>query len=370
MKKTALCFALGLLFIYSVVAANKTDREHDGLIGQVSTVRFEKSISVNRSGQSVEGPRVLWQTVAYDSNGRVTERIFYVEDGNIWSKTASNYDSEGNRSDIVYRASVGGAAQASNVQNRSMKEFLRSKRTFKYDADGNRTEEADYTEGGALFQKTVYAFEGKGYVKEIVQYGSDGRIISRCVNEYGERGRIVKQSCYDSRGALSRKSSYSYEFDSTGNWVKRVDTTQSFYEGKQTYEAREVIYRSITYESQSSGQKGAAIDRSTDVTGGVAMGLTRPLILRKSGGLLQGSARRRVEPRYPDSALAQGIGGSVVVEVTVDEDGSVMTARALSGPDELRGAAVSAARDWKFHPTTLSGIPVKIIGTITFNFHP
>ena len=62
MKKTALCFALDLLFICSVVAANKTDREHDALIGQVSAIRFEKSVAVNRSGQWVEGPRVLWRS--------------------------------------------------------------------------------------------------------------------------------------------------------------------------------------------------------------------------------------------------------------------------------------------------------------------
>jgi TonB family protein len=369
MKKTILCFALGLLLICSVSAANKADREHDGLVGQVSAIRFESSMLVNTSGQWVEGPHALWQTVAYDSNGRVTERIFYASEGNMWSKMAYNYDGEGNRSDIIYRAIVGESSQAGNVQNRGLREFIRLKRTFKYDADGNRTEEADFTEDGALSKRTLYVFDSQGYVK-VVQRASDGAVTSRCVNEYGERGRIKREICYDSRGALNRKGSCGYEFDSTGNWIKRVETRQSFYEGKQTYEAKETIYRTITYESsQISVEKGAAIDRSIDLTGGTAVALTRPMILRKAGGVLQGSARRRVEPPYPESALTKRIGGSVVVEVTVDEDGSVIAARALSGPDELRGAAVSAAREWKFRPTALSGIPVKVIGTITFNFN-
>jgi tetratricopeptide (TPR) repeat protein len=34
----------------------------------------------------------------------------------------------------------------------------------------------------------------------------------------------------------------------------------------------------------------------------------------------------------------------------------------------LKDAAVAAARGWTFTPTTLQGVPVKVIGTITFNF--
>ncbi|HJQ67430.1 MAG TPA: TonB family protein [Blastocatellia bacterium] len=95
-----------------------------------------------------------------------------------------------------------------------------------------------------------------------------------------------------------------------------------------------------------------------------------PKIVRKSGGVLQGSATRRVTPTYPPLARAARVSGSVVVEVTVDEAGNVMSARAVSGHPLLKDAAVAAARGWKFTPTQLSGVPVKVIGTITFNFTP
>ncbi len=91
--------------------------------------------------------------------------------------------------------------------------------------------------------------------------------------------------------------------------------------------------------------------------------------VRQRGGVLKGSALRRVEPQYPGDAKQSRVSGSVVVEVTVDVCGRVMNARALSGPDELRAASVSAARRWRFSPTRLSGRPVKVIGTITFNFN-
>jgi len=94
-----------------------------------------------------------------------------------------------------------------------------------------------------------------------------------------------------------------------------------------------------------------------------------PKIIRKSGGVLQGSATKRVEPTYPPLAKAARVSGSVVVEVTVDEDGKVISARALSGHPLLKDTAVAAARGWTFTATTLQGVPVKVIGTITFNFH-
>jgi len=94
-----------------------------------------------------------------------------------------------------------------------------------------------------------------------------------------------------------------------------------------------------------------------------------PKIIRKSGGVLQASATRRVEPEMPPMAKAANVTGAVVVEVTVDEDGNVIAARAISGHPLLKDAAVSAARGWKFTPTQLSGEPVKVIGTITFNFN-
>ena len=94
-----------------------------------------------------------------------------------------------------------------------------------------------------------------------------------------------------------------------------------------------------------------------------------PKIIRKSGGVLQGSATRRVEPSYPPLAKAARVSGAVVVEVTVDEAGNVISARAVSGHPLLKDAAVAAARGWRFTPTQLSGTPVKVIGTITFNFN-
>jgi protein TonB len=57
-----------------------------------------------------------------------------------------------------------------------------------------------------------------------------------------------------------------------------------------------------------------------------------------------------------------------MVQVLVDEQGAVIDARAVSGPAHLHAAAVNAARLARFSPTMLLGEPVKVAGTLSYNF--
>jgi periplasmic protein TonB len=91
-------------------------------------------------------------------------------------------------------------------------------------------------------------------------------------------------------------------------------------------------------------------------------------MIRQSGGVLQGSAIKRVQPPYPPIAKAARAQGAVQVQVTISEDGRVIAAEAVSGHPLLKEAALQAARQWVFKPTELSGVPVKVQGILTFNF--
>ncbi|HEX8337487.1 MAG TPA: TonB family protein, partial [Pyrinomonadaceae bacterium] len=87
-----------------------------------------------------------------------------------------------------------------------------------------------------------------------------------------------------------------------------------------------------------------------------------------SGGVLNGKAVRLPVPIYPPAARNSGAQGRVVVEVTIDEQGRVVEARAVSGHAFLLQAAVHAARQARFMPALLSGQPVKVKGTINYVF--
>jgi TonB family protein len=53
---------------------------------------------------------------------------------------------------------------------------------------------------------------------------------------------------------------------------------------------------------------------------------------------------------YPESAREQGVQGTVVVQAAVDAHGNVTDAQVLSGPDELRNAALQSVLRWHFAP--------------------
>lgn len=105
-----------------------------------------------------------------------------------------------------------------------------------------------------------------------------------------------------------------------------------------------------------------------------------------SGGVLNGKAVSLPKPDYPAHLRDQGIGGTVSVEVEIDESGMVVSAKAknsITKKDDdgttadkietnlaLVEAAEAAARQAQFSPTFLNGEPVRIKGTVVYNFVP
>jgi len=87
-----------------------------------------------------------------------------------------------------------------------------------------------------------------------------------------------------------------------------------------------------------------------------------------SGGVLNGKAISLPKPAYPLIARQAQLSGTVVVQVTLDEDGNVISAHAVSGHPLLQEVSVAAARGAKFSRTRLGGQPVKVTGVITYNF--
>jgi periplasmic protein TonB len=87
-----------------------------------------------------------------------------------------------------------------------------------------------------------------------------------------------------------------------------------------------------------------------------------------SGGVLNGKAISLPKPAYPPIARAAHAAGTVTVQVLIDENGNVVSAKAISGHPLLQAVAVAAARQARFSPTKLSGQPVKVSGMIQYNF--
>jgi TonB family protein len=89
-----------------------------------------------------------------------------------------------------------------------------------------------------------------------------------------------------------------------------------------------------------------------------------------TAGVLNGKAMQLPPPRYPAAARAVKATGKVPMQVLIDTDGKVLSAKPLSGHPLLQSVSRDAACKASFMPTLLSGQPVRVSGIITYNFVP
>lgn len=260
-------------------------------------------------------------------------------------------------------------------------------------------ETAEYDMKGAKTQNQYFPVAG-------------GTLTGRETYKYDDKGNISEMTLMNADGSLLSKEVYKYEFDSIGNWVKMTTSIAVVENQKIEFEPTEVTYRTIFYYLDASIAKmiqpGApANDQQRAIPSSVQLPSTSmsklassaavqlpganlansnspnlqkvsigndsdapaPRILKPiSGGVLNGKALSLPVPIYPPIAMRARTSGTVEVEVTVDESGKVISARATAGPTALRDAAVEAAKRARFSPTKLSGAAVKVVGMINYNF--
>jgi len=143
--------------------------------------------------------------------------------------------------------------------------------------------------------------------------------------------------------------------------------------------AVEKALKGVDLQASVSTRPGASVspeekalkiaDQPAPDDGDVAPSITpSPKIIRLSTDELSGYATNRVMPNYPIEAKKARAQGQVQVVVTVSESGKVIEAKAVSGHELLRDAAVQAAKQWEFNTTEVSSEPVKMQGVLVFSF--
>lgn len=91
-----------------------------------------------------------------------------------------------------------------------------------------------------------------------------------------------------------------------------------------------------------------------------------------AGGLFDGDIIpiARINPQYPRNAARDGIEGTVTLEVTVNPDGTVRSAKVIEAKPRgvFDAAAVQAVLKWKFKPKVINGQPVAQVGRLPMEF--
>ena len=119
----------------------------------------------------------------------------------------------------------------------------------------------------------------------------------------------------------------------------------------------------------------------TGLAGGAAGGLLGAVVaappppppppverVRVGGNVQPPKLVARVNPAYPPLARQARIQGTVKLEGVISKDGTIEELKVVSGHPLLIQAALDAAKQWKYQPTLLNGVPVEVITTIDVNF--
>jgi TonB family protein len=129
-----------------------------------------------------------------------------------------------------------------------------------------------------------------------------------------------------------------------------------------------VVYTRLACLLQRKGEEAgaaAAAARSDEIFKSVAE-QHAPL----DGGALDAKSIYKPPPSYPDAANRVRAQGTVTVEVIVSETGTVVSACAHEGDTDpsLKRASELAAYHTRFSRAYVNGKPVKVRGTLTYNY--
>ena len=95
---------------------------------------------------------------------------------------------------------------------------------------------------------------------------------------------------------------------------------------------------------------------------------TAPQLVQVSSAEMGKLLKKKVPPKYPEMARSNKIQGTVMLRATVSKEGNVTEVSVISGHPMLMGAALEAAKKWKYRPYQVGGKPVDVETTIQMNF--
>lgn len=262
MRHLLTAVTLMLLLCYSAEAQEKSDREKANLLGPVRSVRLE-TVDYRDAALKVSLGTREREFVTYDQKGNEIERVTNLLD--LVGKEVRTYDSNGKLIEIAVFNSEGlHERQVHAYKNGKLLQIISYDANGKviltevnsYDKDG-RLLETNYVSEKKSFGKTLYKHDDKGNLLEVAYFQGGAKSIAlvgpcrgahRITYSYDEQRQPTKivhfepdgkvketfQYSYDNKGLVTahyleyyeakQTFAYSYEFDSHGNWTRKLTT--------------------------------------------------------------------------------------------------------------------------------------------------
>ncbi len=342
-----------------LAATNETDRQRDGLQGPVRRVRTETAKLVYKAGKVAEGERTTLETATYDMKGaKIDNAYFLAAGGALTGREVYKYDERGNIVEMTLLNADGSV-------------MTKERYDYEFDAMSNWTKMLTSV---ALVENGETKFEPTEVTYRFISY-----FLQESVAQKLQPGQppAVANAAPQASAPTATPTVVNASASAKLNPAAAPAAPQ------QQKAATKPAPPAALAKTPVGSVVLAAPDRMPNAAVASAA-TTRPLVKtsdddlppppRKapvrpiSGGVLNGRALSLPPPAYPDTARRMRAEGTVSVEVVIDVNGRVISAKATGGPAVLRDAAERAAMQARFTPSLLSGQPVKMTGIINYNF--
>jgi protein TonB len=332
--------------VLSSARAAETDRDRDGLQGSVRRVRTENAKLIFKEGKMVEGQRNVLETATYDIRGAKIDNAYFLSAGGaLTGREVYKYDDKGNIVEMTLFNTDGSV-------------LSKEKYDYEFDAMGNWTKMLTSV---AVIENGKLGFEPTEVTFRFLAYFLEDNVTKRLQTPAPQVA--IAAAPANAPANVSANAAAPKPQPQAAPAPKKLASLPSVALSAPTTSAAPINAPTAQVASNNAAPV-VKVEDDVPPPKPVAKAPVRPI----SGGVLNGKATTLPAPTYPEIARRMRTAGVVTVEVVVDVSGRVISAKAVSGPEMLRDAAERAAMQAKFAPTLLSGQPVKIAGTISYNF--
>lgn len=269
---------------------NGTHWSRHHLRGCVSYAHFEVADLSHKAREWVEEDRRPLNTIAFNENGYAVKEILYNLHGEVSQIGSMKYDAHGNQKERLFKNARGGLLSSLICEYDERGKLLECVSTQAdgliikqrcrplYNQAGKKIEETWCYEDGTLHRKYIYRYRLTGELAQQVlyEYDDDGSLEEKHITIFDDQGNVLEASCFDQQGRtiagpiryrysddgveieaatislkgdLYSTTSYFYDFDSRGNWIKRLEVFKTSESG---FETRVITYRTLQYYSFST----------------------------------------------------------------------------------------------------------------------
>jgi TonB family protein len=347
--------AQGKVVRSSISPTERTTREQDGLNGPVRRVRVETAALLARDGKTVEAPRVLREVTTYDAKGLRIDSVAYPVESNILpGKEQYQYDDKGNIVEMVLRGDDGSILSKEEYE-------------YQFDEFGNWKKMTSLV---ALYESGKLTYEPVEVTYRMISYYYNGAVDKLAASrskpsDSSGSNPAVRLLPPEQPTAAPTQSS----FTKPKTPIKRVGNSLSVNSKAKNGEIKDTA-------SAAGAQRGSLAIQDSPIGSPIGTTVAAPSDSGKNAmpikslpeEVLRSAAIELPRPEYPQAAMLARVEGNVDVRVLVDEQGHVMSARAVSGSPLLMDAAEAAARKARFSKAKLSPDSARVYSVIKYTF--